>query len=72
MSTLLTGQLSCDSLERQLSELFDQGPELGAADELVFAVVQLIHRHQPIGENSLHQHTMPAERRKEKKNRKSG
>ncbi len=49
MSVLLTGQLSSDSLEWQLSELFDQGSELGAADKLMFTIVQLVHRHQPIG-----------------------
>lgn len=50
----LTGQLSCDSLERQLSELFDQRSELRAADQLVLAVVQLVDGHQPGGQNSLH------------------
>ena len=54
MSSLLTSQLSSDSLERQLSELFDQRSELCAADQLVFTVVQLVHGHQPIGQNSLH------------------
>lgn len=47
-STSLTSQLSGDSLERQLSELFDQRSELGAADQLVFTVVQLVHRHHAI------------------------
>lgn len=51
---LLTGQLSSDSLERQLSELFNQRSQLGATDQLVFAVVQLVHRHQPIGQNSFY------------------
>ena len=62
--TPLTSQLSSDSLKRQLPELLDQRSELGAADQLMFTIVQLIDRHQAIGQNSLHQHTMPAEIRK--------
>lgn len=54
LELLLTGQLSGDALERQLSELFDQRSELGAADQLVFAVVQLVHGYQPVGQDSLH------------------
>lgn len=62
VGSLLTGQLSSDSLERQLPELFDQRSQLGAADQLVFAVVQLVHGHEAIGQNPLHQHSMPATR----------
>lgn len=50
----LTCQLCSDSLEWQLPELFDQGSELGAADQLVFTVVQLVRRHQPVVQNSFH------------------
>lgn len=53
-SSLLTSQLSSDPLEWQLSELFDQRSELGAADQLMFTIVQLVHRHQAIGQDSLH------------------
>lgn len=60
--TPLTGQLSSYSLEWQLSELLDQRSELGAADQLMFTIVQLVDRHQSIAQNSLHQHTVPAER----------
>lgn len=53
-SALLTSQLSSDALEWQLSELLDERSELGAADQFMFTIVQLVHRHQPIGQNSLH------------------
>lgn len=54
LSTLLTSQLSSDSLERQLSELLDKRPELGAADQLMFTIVQLIDGDQTIRQNSLY------------------
>lgn len=61
----LTSQLSVDALERQLPELVYQSSELTAADQLMFAVVQLVHRNQPVGQNSLHQHTVPAAKQME-------
>lgn len=38
-----TSQLSSDGLEGELAELLGEGPELGAAHQLVFAIVQLKH-----------------------------
>lgn len=39
----LTCQLSSDSLEWQLPELLNQRSKLGAADQFMFTIVQLIH-----------------------------
>lgn len=50
----LTCQLCSDSLEWQLPELLDQRSELGAADQLVSTVVQLVRRHKPVVQNSFH------------------
>lgn len=54
-----TCQLCSDSLEGQLSEFLDQRPEESAADQLMFAVVQLEDRNQAVGQNPLHLHAMP-------------
>lgn len=56
---VLTSQLCGDSLEGQLSERLDEGLEQVAANQLVFTIVQLVHRHQAAGQNPIHQHTVP-------------
>lgn len=61
----LTGQLGSDGLEGKLLELFDQRSEVAAADQLMLAVVQFIHGHHAVGENSFHQNTIPTEKQKQ-------
>ncbi len=55
-----TSQLSSDGLEGELAELLGEGPKMGAAHQLMFAIVQLKHWHQTIGQDSFHQYTVPA------------
>ena len=57
---VLTGQLCRDGLEGQLSELLYERPQQRAAHQLMLAVVQLVHRHQPVGQHALHQDPVPA------------
>ena len=54
-----TCKLGFDALEGELAELLDERAQLGAADQLVFAIVQLVHGHQPVGQDALHQNTVP-------------
>ena len=48
----ITCKLSCDGLKGQLPEYVCQGLHLPYVDKFMLAIVQLIHGHQPVGQDS--------------------